>query len=54
MKPHVTKHITAFMQACENLLRDSLRRETLTSEELKILEVNLEALTRKFFGPCSP
>jgi hypothetical protein len=54
MKPHVTKPITAFMHACEDLLRDSLRRDKLTREELKILEVNLEALTRKFFGPCSP
>ena len=54
MNPTLTKPITAFMHACEDLLSESLRRDTLTREELGILEVNPEALTRKVFGPCSP
>jgi hypothetical protein len=53
MKPHLTKPITAFKHACEHLLNDSITRDMLTREELEILEVNLEALTGKFFGPCS-
>lgn len=39
----VSKPIIAFVRACEDLLNDSITSETLTSEEMDILEVRWNA-----------
>jgi hypothetical protein len=49
VNPNFTKPVIAFMQACEDLLSDAITRDTLTSEEREILQVNLDTLMEKFF-----
>jgi hypothetical protein len=37
------------VRACEDLLSDAITRDTMTSKELEILEVNLDNVSEKFF-----
>jgi hypothetical protein len=50
VNPNVSKPvIIAFVRACEDLLSDAITRDTMTSKELEILEVNLDNVSEKFF-----
>lgn len=45
--------ITEFTLACDRLLNDPMRRDTLTKGELDILQMCVQRLTERFFGPKS-
>ncbi len=46
----ITQPVAEFMHACNPLITDPITRETLTKEELEILETCIELLTKKFFS----
>ena len=45
--------ITEFTLACDRLLNDPMRRDTLTKGELDILQMCVQRLTERFFSPRS-
>ena len=45
--------ITEFTLACDRLLNDPMRRDTLTKGELDILQMCVQRLTERFFDPRS-
>ena len=53
MMRKITQPIAEFMHACNPLITDPITRETLTKEELEILETCLELLSKKFFSKHS-
>ena len=53
MMRKITQPIAEFMHACNPLITDPITRETLTKEELEILETCIELLTKKFFSKHS-
>jgi len=50
MMRKITQPIAEFMHACNPLITDPITRESLTKEELEILETCIELLTKKFFS----
>jgi hypothetical protein len=53
MRPKLTQPIAEFMHACYSLITDPMTRDTLTQEELDILETCIDLITKKFFSPLS-
>jgi hypothetical protein len=50
MMPKFTQPIAEFMYACNRLLTGTITRDTLTKEELEMLETCIELLTKRFFN----
>jgi hypothetical protein len=53
MMPKLTKPIAEFMHSCNQLLTDPITHDTLTKEELDILQTCIQLLTKRFFDQPS-
>ncbi len=51
--PKLTKPIAEFMHSCNQLLTDPITHDTLTKEELDILQTCIQLLTKRFFDQPS-